>query len=121
MSLLYILNYIDRQNIAAAKLQGIMDDLDMSVEQFATALSILYVGYLPFQLPSNLLLSRLSRPGLCASESDFTYRRANGQIYALLRSLGDWSALVRRLSRRTRVCWWCGCFWAWQRRFSIPE
>lgn len=56
---------IDRQNLAAAKLQGIMEDLNMSTQQFATAVSILFVGYLPFQIPSNLLISRLSRPGLC--------------------------------------------------------
>jgi hypothetical protein len=67
MGVLYILNYIDRQNLAAAKLQGIMEDLNMTTQQFATAISILFVGYLPFQLPSNLLISRLTRPGLCES------------------------------------------------------
>ena len=55
ISILYILNYIDRQNLAAAKLQGIMEDLDMTTQQFATAISILFVGYLPFQIPSNLV------------------------------------------------------------------
>lgn len=65
MGILYILNYIDRQNLGAAKLQGIMEDLNMNTDQFATAVSILFVGYLPFQIPSNLLISRLSRPGLC--------------------------------------------------------
>ncbi|ODN76060.1 hypothetical protein L202_06004 [Cryptococcus amylolentus CBS 6039] len=64
MGLLYILNYVDRQNLSAAKLQGIMTDLNMDTQQFATAVSILFVGYLPFQIPSNLLISRLSRPGM---------------------------------------------------------
>ncbi|WOO85797.1 putative transporter [Vanrija pseudolonga] len=64
MGILYILNYIDRQNLAAAKLQGIMEDLNMSTQEFATALSILFVGYLPFQIPSNLIISKLTRPGL---------------------------------------------------------
>ena len=69
IGILYILNYIDRQNLAAAKLQGIMRDLDMTTEQFATAVSILFVGYLPFQIPSNLLITRLARPGMyiCAA------------------------------------------------------
>jgi hypothetical protein len=44
IGILYILNYIDRQNLAAAKLQGIMEDLDMTTQQFATAISILFVG-----------------------------------------------------------------------------
>lgn len=64
ISILYILNYIDRQNLAAAKLQGIMDDLNMTTQQFATAISILFVGYLPFQIPSNLIISNISRPGM---------------------------------------------------------
>ncbi|OBT92466.1 hypothetical protein VE01_09606 [Pseudogymnoascus verrucosus] len=64
IGILYILNYIDRQNLAAAKLQGIMEDLHMTTEQFATAVSILFVGYLPFQIPSNLIITKVSRPGM---------------------------------------------------------
>ncbi|RJE20497.1 Major Facilitator Superfamily [Aspergillus sclerotialis] len=64
IGILYILNYIDRQNLAAAKLQGITDDLSMTTQQFATAVSILFVGYLPFQIPSNLLITKISRPGM---------------------------------------------------------
>ncbi|PIG86561.1 pantothenate transporter [Aspergillus arachidicola] len=64
IGILYILNYVDRQNLAAAKLQGIMEDLNMTTQQFATAVSILFVGYLPFQIPSNLLITRISRPGM---------------------------------------------------------
>ncbi|KAL4981492.1 major facilitator superfamily domain-containing protein [Aspergillus falconensis] len=64
IGILYILNYIDRQNLASAKLQGIMDDLSMTTQQFATAVSILFVGYLPFQIPSNLLITKIPRPGM---------------------------------------------------------
>ncbi|OIW25773.1 putative pantothenate transporter [Coniochaeta ligniaria NRRL 30616] len=64
IGILYILNYIDRQNLAAAKLQGIMEDLNMTTQQFATSVSILFVGYLPFQIPSNLLITKFSRPGM---------------------------------------------------------
>ncbi|KAM5341944.1 hypothetical protein ACJ41O_014975 [Fusarium nematophilum] len=64
IGILYILNYIDRQNLAAAKLQGITDDLNMTTEQFATSISILFVGYLPFQIPSNLLITKIPRPGM---------------------------------------------------------
>ncbi|WVR07255.1 hypothetical protein IAU60_004296 [Kwoniella sp. DSM 27419] len=61
---LYVLNYIDRNNLAAAKLQGIMTDLHMTTQQFATAIAILYAGYIPFQIPSNYLISLFPRPGL---------------------------------------------------------
>lgn len=64
IGILYILNYIDRQNLAAAKLQGITDDLNMTTQQFATSISILFVGYLPFQIPSNLIIAKISRPGM---------------------------------------------------------
>lgn len=64
ISILYILNYVDRQNLAAAKLQGIMEDLNMDTQQFATAVSILFVTYLPFQIPSNLIITKISRPGM---------------------------------------------------------
>lgn len=62
--ILYILNYIDRQNLAAAKLRGILPDLNMNTTQFATAIAILYAGYLPFQVPSNYIISKITRPGL---------------------------------------------------------
>ncbi|KAF2130241.1 MFS general substrate transporter [Dothidotthia symphoricarpi CBS 119687] len=64
IGILYIMNYIDRQNLAAAKLQGIMQDLNMNTQQFATAVSILFIGYLPFQIPSNLLIAKIPRPGM---------------------------------------------------------
>lgn len=41
-----------------------MEDLHMSTQQFATAISILFVGYLPFQIPSNLIITRIPRPGM---------------------------------------------------------
>ncbi|CAK7246175.1 MAG: hypothetical protein STHCBS139747_007798 [Sporothrix thermara] len=64
MGILYILNYVDRSALAAAKVYGLMDDLGMTTQQFATAISILFVGYLPFQIPSNLVMTRITRPGL---------------------------------------------------------
>lgn len=64
IGILYILNYVDRQNLAAARLQGITDDLNMTTQEFATAISILFVGYLPFQIPSNLVITKIPRPGL---------------------------------------------------------
>jgi len=43
--LMYILNYLDRQNIAAAKLAGITTDLNLSDTEYQTCVSILFVGY----------------------------------------------------------------------------
>lgn len=43
--LVYILNFLDRTNFAAAKLQGLPEDLHLTGNQYQIALSILYVGY----------------------------------------------------------------------------
>lgn len=42
MGILYILNYVDRSALAATKVYGIMDDLGMNNQEFATAISILF-------------------------------------------------------------------------------
>lgn len=50
--LIYIMNYLDRNNIAAARLGGLQEDLNIDNTQYATCLSILYVGYILMQVPS---------------------------------------------------------------------
>jgi hypothetical protein len=45
---MYIMNYLDRQNIAAAKLANITVDLALSPVQYQTCVSILFVGYSKF-------------------------------------------------------------------------
>ncbi|KAM0086002.1 hypothetical protein ACKRZS_001806 [Fusarium odoratissimum] len=62
--LIYIMNYLDRNNIAAARLRGLQDDLRLSNSQYATCLSILYVGYILMQVPSNMLINRIQRPSV---------------------------------------------------------
>lgn len=41
----YLLNYIDRNNYAAARLQGLEESLGLSDTQYQLGLSILFVGY----------------------------------------------------------------------------
>ncbi|KAI9721833.1 MAG: hypothetical protein M1812_002169 [Candelaria pacifica] len=62
--LIYILNYLDRNNIAAARLAGLEDDLHLNGTQFSTAVSILFVGYLLMQIPSNIFLNKIGKPAL---------------------------------------------------------
>ncbi|KAI0089164.1 MFS general substrate transporter [Irpex rosettiformis] len=61
---IYILNYIDRNNASAARLRGFEADLKLEGTQFATILSILYVGYILMQIPSNMLLNYIGKPSL---------------------------------------------------------
>jgi len=62
--LIYIMNYLDRNNMAAARLKGLQADLNLTDSQYATCLSILYVGYILMQVPSNIAINRVSRPSL---------------------------------------------------------
>ncbi|RSL92698.1 hypothetical protein CEP52_013694 [Fusarium oligoseptatum] len=62
--LIYIMNYLDRNNIAAARLRGLQEDLKLNDDEYATCLSILYVGYILMQVPSNIFINRIQRPSL---------------------------------------------------------
>ena len=55
--LLYVLNILDRANLGFARLQ-MQDDLQLSEAMFNLGYGIFYLGYLVFELPSNLLLRR---------------------------------------------------------------
>ncbi|WRT68772.1 uncharacterized protein IL334_005752 [Kwoniella shivajii] len=61
---LYILNYLDRQNISSAKIAGISKDLNLSTTQYNTAVSVLFAGYVSLQIPSNMIVSKIKYPGI---------------------------------------------------------
>ncbi len=59
--LIYIMNYLDRNNIAAARLGGLQEDLNIDNTEYATCLSILYVGYIcKFPYRQNFNFQRLT-------------------------------------------------------------
>ena len=41
-----------------------MDDLSLSTTQYNSVVSILFVGYIGFQVPSNMIIGKISRPAL---------------------------------------------------------
>jgi ACS family tartrate transporter-like MFS transporter len=55
--LLYVVNILDRVNVGFARLQ-MLDDLGLGEEVYALGAGIFYVGYLAFEVPSNLILRR---------------------------------------------------------------
>jgi hypothetical protein len=63
--LMYILNYIDRTNVGNAKVAGMEADLHMKSDpnKYSVALLIFFVGYLLFEVPSNMILSK-SKPAI---------------------------------------------------------
>jgi ACS family tartrate transporter-like MFS transporter len=56
--LLYVVNILDRVNVGFARLQ-MLDDLGLGEGVYAFGAGIFYVGYLLFEVPSNLILARV--------------------------------------------------------------
>ena len=58
--LLYVVNLIDRTNIGIAKLQMVDGEHPvLSAEAYALGAGLFYIGYLLFEVPSNLILLRV--------------------------------------------------------------
>lgn len=55
--LLYVLNILDRANVGFARLR-MQDDLGLTKDAFDLGYGMFYVGYVLFEVPSNLLLRR---------------------------------------------------------------
>ncbi|PUU76104.1 major facilitator superfamily domain-containing protein [Tuber borchii] len=58
--LLYLFSFLDRVNIGNARLYGLEEDLGLKGNQFQTSVSILFVTYLAFEIPSNLVLKKFT-------------------------------------------------------------
>jgi MFS transporter, ACS family, tartrate transporter len=56
--LLYLLNILDRANVGFARLE-MQDDLKLSEATFNLGFGMFYLGYLLFEVPSNLLMRRV--------------------------------------------------------------
>ncbi|KAB5588418.1 MFS transporter [Ceratobasidium theobromae] len=57
--LIYLVSFLDRVNIGNARLFGLEADLGMKGTQFQLAVAILFVTYLLFEVPSNLVIKKL--------------------------------------------------------------
>ncbi|MCW4463845.1 MFS transporter [Sphingomonas sp. BT-65] len=58
LCLLYMVAYIDRQNVSFAKLQ-MVGDLGMSEAAYGLGAGLFFIGYCLFEIPSNLILARV--------------------------------------------------------------
>lgn len=61
--ILLVLNYLDRNALPLARVQGIEKDIGLQGTNFNTAISVFFVGYILGQIPSNIVLSKV-RPSL---------------------------------------------------------
>ncbi|OJD32291.1 high-affinity nicotinic acid transporter [Diplodia corticola] len=63
LALLYLMSFLDRSNIANAKVEGLSESLNMSSGQYNWTLTIFFFSYCAFDLPSNIVLKKL-RPSI---------------------------------------------------------
>lgn len=61
LGVLYLVAYIDRSNIAFAKLQ-MLGSLGLSEVAYGLGASLFFIGYLLFEVPSNILLHKYGAP-----------------------------------------------------------
>lgn len=55
LALLYLLSFLDRGNIGNAKIEGMVEDLNMTGPQYNWCLTVFFFTYCAFEVPSNLL------------------------------------------------------------------
>ncbi|KAI0424981.1 major facilitator superfamily domain-containing protein [Xylaria sp. FL1042] len=60
VTILYLLAFLDRVNIANARTFSLEADLGLKKTEYNTALTIFFVPYIIFEIPSNILLKRFS-------------------------------------------------------------
>ncbi|KAL7268603.1 hypothetical protein RUND412_008765 [Rhizina undulata] len=69
ITLLYLLSFLDKTCIGNANISGLTKDLGLKPVQYNIALSIFFVSYVSFEIPSNILLKRFSPsiwlPSIC--------------------------------------------------------
>jgi MFS family permease len=81
---------LDRNNFTNARLGGLEDDIGLTDHQYNTCLMIMYVGYLLFQFPSNVILSKFPRPGIYLSVAAVVW----GGVSASMAAAKSYSSVI---------------------------
>lgn len=58
VSILYLLSFLDRSNVANARLDGLTTSLHMTGNQYLTGLTLYFVGYVIFEIPCQIVLKK---------------------------------------------------------------
>ncbi|OTA00194.1 hypothetical protein A9Z42_0058270 [Trichoderma parareesei] len=66
---IYMMSFLDRINISNARIQGMVEDLDLTGNKFNIALFTYYISYILLEVPSNMVIKRFS-PFLVPVDSD---------------------------------------------------
>ncbi|KAI1413948.1 MFS general substrate transporter [Hypoxylon sp. FL1857] len=58
VGILYLLSFLDRSNVGNARIEGLLNDVHMTGNQYLTGLTLYFVGYVLFEIPCNIILKR---------------------------------------------------------------
>ncbi|KAF6817563.1 major facilitator superfamily transporter [Colletotrichum plurivorum] len=58
ITMMLLMAYLDRINVANARLAGMQDDLGMNDVQWSAGISLFYVGYIISQIPGNIMIAK---------------------------------------------------------------
>ena len=89
LSLLYLLAFLDRTNIANASVFGLQKDLKLHGNQYNTALTMFFIPYIVFEIPSNIILKKL-KPHVWLSACMFLF----GLVTICQGLVQNWSGLL---------------------------
>ncbi|OCK74042.1 MFS transporter [Lepidopterella palustris CBS 459.81] len=64
VTILYLLSFLDRSNVANARLEGLTTDLHMTGNQYLTGLTLYFIGYIPCNIVLKRTTPRLWLPTL---------------------------------------------------------
>lgn len=79
-------NFLDRNALVNAKLNTLDEDLGLKGTQYNTLISILFVGYIAGQIPSNMILNRVRPSWYMGGMSN----PSSASIRANLRQVSAW-------------------------------
>ncbi|PNP74403.1 hypothetical protein FNYG_12452 [Fusarium nygamai] len=60
LMVIFFLSFMDRTNIGNAKIQGMTEDLKMTGSDYNMALFVFFIPYIIFEVPSNIMIKRIS-------------------------------------------------------------
>ncbi|KAL7806800.1 major facilitator superfamily domain-containing protein [Trichoderma aethiopicum] len=60
VGVLYLLSFLDRSNVGNARIEGMVNDLHMTGNEYLTGLTIYFIGYVLFEIPCNVILKKTS-------------------------------------------------------------
>ncbi|OTB03889.1 hypothetical protein M426DRAFT_12182 [Hypoxylon sp. CI-4A] len=58
VGILYLLSFLDRSNVGNARIEGLLNDVHSTGNQYLTGLTLYFLGYVLFEIPCNIILKR---------------------------------------------------------------